>query len=373
MAALGGTITAAALIRDEHGRVLLVREGYGRRRFSLPGGVVGAGETPADAAVREAREETGLTVKVTAEVGVYTLTRGDGSTVQMHALACEVIVGEPRFDPNPEISEVGWFDPYHLPDPMKLSAPHPIADFIAGRSGVTRTIDISSRVTEVHQIGERRVTLPVHVRQASSWAAQFLVDARAAQGMVSPTGLGVVRPVPGKAIASIVFVRYEDTDLDAYNEVGLGFLVHAHDGKGVGVYIHQLPVNQAFTLQAGREIWGYPKFMADIAIETSAGHASCTLREDRSLVLGMSVQHGGYLILPSSAPPTYTYLDGVLRRTDWEMPGVRIRGRFGGARLALGTHPLSDELRALGLPKTAMMSQSIPKMRARFGPAREVR
>ena len=47
---------AASLILDVAGRVLLVRQAYGNRLWGLPGGVVDPGETPMDAAIREARE-----------------------------------------------------------------------------------------------------------------------------------------------------------------------------------------------------------------------------------------------------------------------------------------------------------------------------
>src|SRR5262249_31159555 len=44
------------------GKLLLVRDSY-RRMWSLPGGGIGSGEAPADAAVRELREETGVVVE----------------------------------------------------------------------------------------------------------------------------------------------------------------------------------------------------------------------------------------------------------------------------------------------------------------------
>ena len=51
-------VVSAVVIRDELGRVLVVRK-RGTSRFMLPGGKIEAGETAAHAAVRELREEVG--------------------------------------------------------------------------------------------------------------------------------------------------------------------------------------------------------------------------------------------------------------------------------------------------------------------------
>ena len=57
---------AGAVITDAAGRVLLVLRGHEPQsgRWSIPGGHVEPGETPAEAAAREALEETGLTVRI---------------------------------------------------------------------------------------------------------------------------------------------------------------------------------------------------------------------------------------------------------------------------------------------------------------------
>lgn len=62
---------AGAVVRDGHGRVLLVRRGTepARGRWSVPGGRVEAGEAPEAAAVREVAEETGLRVVVDGYAG----------------------------------------------------------------------------------------------------------------------------------------------------------------------------------------------------------------------------------------------------------------------------------------------------------------
>ena len=57
-------------LRDGTGRVLLARHAEGDV-WLLPGGTVEPGEVPADAAVREMWEETGLIVRLTGLVGVF--------------------------------------------------------------------------------------------------------------------------------------------------------------------------------------------------------------------------------------------------------------------------------------------------------------
>jgi 8-oxo-dGTP pyrophosphatase MutT (NUDIX family) len=62
--------TASALVFDDDRRLLLVRHVEGDV-WTTPGGMIEPGETPADAAVRETWEETGLVVALMRIVGVF--------------------------------------------------------------------------------------------------------------------------------------------------------------------------------------------------------------------------------------------------------------------------------------------------------------
>ena len=61
------------VIPDGEGRVLLIQRANDpyEGSWALPGGFVDVGETVEDAAVREAKEETGLDVELLRLVGVY--------------------------------------------------------------------------------------------------------------------------------------------------------------------------------------------------------------------------------------------------------------------------------------------------------------
>ncbi len=64
-------LTVAAVVEHD-GRYLLVEElASGRRVFSQPGGHIEAGESPEEAVIREALEETGCDIACADLIGVY--------------------------------------------------------------------------------------------------------------------------------------------------------------------------------------------------------------------------------------------------------------------------------------------------------------
>jgi 8-oxo-dGTP diphosphatase len=106
---------AAACIRDQAGRVLLLRRSDGR--WSVPGGQMEPGERLDQAVVREVREETGLEVKPIALIGVYSdpkylITYPNGDQVQavISFFECRVVSGELEPDME-EILEARYFGP----------------------------------------------------------------------------------------------------------------------------------------------------------------------------------------------------------------------------------------------------------------------
>lgn len=125
---------ACAVILDDEGRVLLIKENYGKRRYGLPGGALEPGETPEDAVVREAREETSAQVEIDHLIGIY----GFDNEWVIHAYRCRVVAGSPQLPGTGEIAEVGWFDPAEVPEWRTNSLHYALPDALAGRRGVVR-------------------------------------------------------------------------------------------------------------------------------------------------------------------------------------------------------------------------------------------
>jgi ADP-ribose pyrophosphatase YjhB (NUDIX family) len=95
------------VIADEAGRYLLVRESKesSRRRYNLPAGKPEVGEALAEAAAREALEETGLTVRPERLVGIWHCPQtSEGFGVVNFVFASTIESGEPTAsDEHPEV------------------------------------------------------------------------------------------------------------------------------------------------------------------------------------------------------------------------------------------------------------------------------
>ncbi len=103
-----------AIIRN--GRILLTK----RRdvpAWCLPGGGVEDGESLAQAASREVREETGLEVELTRVVGLYSRPNWQRGGDHVVLFAARAVGGQLRSD-GEETTEARYFGPHELPDSL---------------------------------------------------------------------------------------------------------------------------------------------------------------------------------------------------------------------------------------------------------------
>ena len=131
--------TVSIVLMDERDRVLLVRHVEGNV-WTTPGGLIEPYEFPADAAVREMWEETGLHVRLTHIVGVFggplcsgTYSNGDRIAWVTTAFAATPLSGTLRPD-GEETLETRYFTRAEIATlPCKPHVPQVVAAALAGR------------------------------------------------------------------------------------------------------------------------------------------------------------------------------------------------------------------------------------------------
>lgn len=114
-------ISAAIIVQD--GRVLMVRRrvSEGELMWQFPAGAIEPGEAAVDAAVREAGEETGLTVKAIRLLGERVHPKTGRA---MSYTACDVVDGEARVADAEELDAVAWVAHSEITDYV----PYPLYD-----------------------------------------------------------------------------------------------------------------------------------------------------------------------------------------------------------------------------------------------------
>jgi len=122
-------VICRAAVFDDAQRILMVRE-TADGRWTLPGGWIDVGDSPAGATEREVWEETGYQVRAVKLAAVFDKRRHPHPPAVHHAylmfFVCELMGGEAT--PSVETSEVAWVERGSLPELSSGRAVEPQID-----------------------------------------------------------------------------------------------------------------------------------------------------------------------------------------------------------------------------------------------------
>lgn len=222
----------------------------------------------------------------------------------------------------------------------------------------------TSRITS-----EGPVDLPILYHDVTNVIALLDASLLGVRTVLEGTGLEPAMVVGDRAIVGLSFYEYRRTSVGVYNEVGTAIFVVrrgeprprygwadlfvAPRRRRIAAYVLDLPVTTAAACAAGREIWGYPKFITPIPFRAEGRDIDAAVEdpEGHGRIVGISGQLGRGLPAPSLDLMTYTFLDGVLIRTHVDVRGHVTLHAPGTTRITVGDSPhrMAENLRTLGL------------------------
>jgi hypothetical protein len=147
----------------------------------------------------------------------------------------------------------------------------------------------------------------------------------------------------------------------------------SHTGLGAGAFVLHLPVTTRAARDAGRLVFGYPKFIADMEFEDAIETCRVRLDEGGRHILTQTIRPAGPTSLMSAPLTLYSVLDGKLIAEVTPMFGHRQRrpGRRGGY-LELGDHQVADELRGFDLNPEPFLTTRVTGLRFAMAPGQPI-
>jgi 8-oxo-dGTP diphosphatase len=111
--------------------IVLIQRKYPPPGWALPGGFVDVGESLEQAAVREAREETSLAVRLTTLLGCYSDPRRDARGHTASVVYVATAEGAPSAQD--DAAALGVFSPQDLPQPLAFDHGQILRDYLQYR------------------------------------------------------------------------------------------------------------------------------------------------------------------------------------------------------------------------------------------------
>jgi hypothetical protein len=227
-----------------------------------------------------------------------------------------------------------------------------------------------------HETSQGPVQLPILYFDTSNVMAFFLGRATAVKSLLQGTGLKPALTLGRLAVVGLSFYEYRKTTVGEYNEVGLAIpvlpegtaaplagltdLYRDIGSREMGFHVLDLPVTTERANAAGRELWGYPKFVTDIvfSLDDDHFHGKVLDPDERQMILSLDGALGVGVTVPPLSPITYSRLGDSLLKTCVNVRGPVKLSHPWSMRLCVGSssHPMATRLRLLGLEDARVLA-----------------
>ncbi len=240
--------------------------------------------------------------------------------------------------------------------------PQALHDFLRWRGPTARGIDV----------GSARVDLPIYYYRDDSFLGIFTADREAVRALLPSDQLYPILTPNGRALVGIAAFNYLHTSIGPYGEVGIVLLctygrpappwlplLLESRFPGWGAFVLHLPVTTRVARDAGRVIYGYAKFIADMEFEKTPVLQRVRLSEGGRHILTLTVRQQGLVIHDNRPLITFSVRNGELIRTRIPVYGIYHLGlRPGLGTLVLGDHPIAQQLRELRISSSAVVTKN---------------
>lgn len=242
----------------------------------------------------------------------------------------------------------------------------------------------------VFEVRGVRVTLPAfYHRIDAAFQSVYLASYPAVRDLLPTDQLRPVRWVDGRAVVLVAALRYQVISgdygsgaggfLTPYGEIMIAPLVTrlttvpvaplllravAPGRLGAGAFVLHLPVTTLEACDLGRELYGLPKFVADMDFDENPTYQQVRLGEDGTEILTMTVRPRGRTTLDRRPMVLYCALRGeLLEITVPSLGHARVVPGGLGGELTLGRHPVAEQLRGLDISRTPVLTTSYLDLR----------
>ncbi len=212
--------------------------------------------------------------------------------------------------------------------------------------------------------------LPILYFREDSFVLFFTADEQRLRDALPSPEMHPVTVGRGRGVVAVAAFNYVETTIGPYGELAVAVpvvygrrplpllpLLREANCKGFGMMVLQLPVTTQMARDAGRSVWGYPKFVADMDFLVTPERLKCELREGERLILRVEVRRGGILRRDNRPLVTYSVKDGNLVKTVIPQRAVYMTDIFPDGFVELGEHPVAESIAKLGLSSRPFASR----------------